>query len=108
MESSFQRALEFARSIRTRHLRIGPTIEVGQPLTVENGPGPGLSEDDKQQLSYWLNELGPYRKGPFSFFGEEGNVTVQVGEKVSNSLKFSANSPLIVSDVLAGRTLRGS
>jgi len=71
VESSFQRALEFARSIRTRHLRIGPTIEVGQPLTVENGPGPGLSEDDKQQLSYWLNELGPYRKGPFSFFGEE-------------------------------------
>ena len=43
--------------------------------------------------------LWSHSRVKFSFFGEEGNVTVRVGAKVSNSLKFSANSPLIVSDV---------
>ncbi len=92
MEASFERALDFARSIRTRHLRIGPTIEVGEPLTVENSPAPVLSEDEKQQLSYWLNELGPYRKGPFSFFGE------QVASHWNSDAKWKHCNPYLARD----------
>lgn len=79
-EVKFKRALEFAQSIRTSILEIGPTIQVGPSQegssSIESGPlanlesKSNLSSRQRDELNHYLEELGPYRKGPFSFFGQ--------------------------------------
>ncbi len=139
-EGAFQRALEFARSIRTDELSIGPTIAVGPtafsgdlsearsqdsepsstvqlsaetteqtdndfwdtattPDKSREGQVPG--QNQREELIYWLRELGPYRKGPFSFFGEQVASHWNSDAKWQHCRPFLESDPSVVSgDVL--------
>tara|TARA_Y100001937_G_scaffold122287_2_gene182693 strand:- start:251143 stop:252225 length:1083 start_codon:yes stop_codon:yes gene_type:complete len=84
----FEEALRFARSIRSGHIQIGPTIQLGPHIPKSGlshpgdaaserpdpepgaGQSSGLSEPQRAELRDWLQKLGPFRKGPFSFYGE--------------------------------------
>ena len=139
-EGAFQRALEFARSIRTDELSIGPTIAVGptafsgdlsEARSQDSEPGSTVQlsaetteqtdndfwdtattpdksregqvpgQNQREELIYWLNELGPYRKGPFSFFGEQVASHWNSDAKWQHCRPFLESDPSVVSgDVL--------
>lgn len=141
----FGQALQFARSIRTRELRIGPTIQVGpatapisdagegshlssqskdpdSPMGESRGDGPvvdqsshsvtsriqpsnqrtaSLSEEQRRELLHWLEKMGPFRKGPFQFYGEQVASHWNSDAKWQHCLPFlKADSRVLEGDVL--------
>ena len=89
----WQSALQFAARHQTDRLEIGSTIEIGGAAE--------LSDQEIANLRRLLDALGPYRKGPFSFFGQS------VASHWNSDAKWNRILPYLETDerVASGRLL---
>ena len=97
-EEEFQQALAFARSLRPAVLEPGPGVLVGPSPAFHP---PALSDAQEKELLYWLDRLGPFRKGPFSVFGQAVASHWNSDAKWQHCLPFLIQDPAVLEgDVL--------